>query len=154
MNKVRFVDGDHDFDSIQSCSFLFQFAMSSSFSFQWLNGKLISVSHLSRPHSLRPFHFRLGASNSCINPILYCYMNKKFRVSFMVSTLIPSPTLRFNDKIVITFQSLITRCSLRFQDDIAMNQVRSDSYYRVYKLTTGRSMPSRKSEAGPSVSKV
>lgn len=30
------------------------------------------------------FH-RLGASNSSINPILYCYMNKKFRLSFMVS---------------------------------------------------------------------
>lgn len=28
---------------------------------------------------------RLGASNSSINPILYCYMNKKFRISFKVS---------------------------------------------------------------------
>lgn len=27
----------------------------------------------------------LGASNSCINPIVYAYMNRKFRLSFLVN---------------------------------------------------------------------
>ncbi|XP_031626853.1 neuropeptide SIFamide receptor-like [Contarinia nasturtii] len=56
----------------------------------------------------------LGSSNSSINPILYCYMNKKFRISFM---------------------NLIIRCSLRFHDDnLALHQARSEGNYKVYKF--------------------
>ncbi|XP_055326625.1 neuropeptide SIFamide receptor-like isoform X2 [Sitodiplosis mosellana] len=65
----------------------------------------------------------LGASNSSINPILYCYMNKKFRISFM---------------------NLMMRCSFRFQDDIAMHQARSDGNYKVYKFNnSGRTLSVR-----------
>lgn len=39
---------------------------------------------------------RLGASNSSINPILYCYMNKKFRISFMVSYLTVHQNYQFH----------------------------------------------------------
>lgn len=40
--------------------------------------------------------YRLGASNSSINPILYCYMNKKFRISFMVSYLTVHQNYQFH----------------------------------------------------------
>lgn len=62
-------------------------------SFRWLNGKWNDtiINHFDECVTLRYSFFvvvlyiRLGAANSSINPILYCYMNKKFRISFMVS---------------------------------------------------------------------
>lgn len=44
-----------------------------------------SFSHITLFLSIFMFTFRLGAANSSINPILYSYMSKKFRISFMVS---------------------------------------------------------------------
>lgn len=50
------------------------------------------------------------------------------------------------------------RCSLRFQDDMAMNQVRSEGNYKVYKFNSGRTLSARFSAAsrndGPVGSKV
>lgn len=38
---------------------------------------------------LLPIAQWLGAANSCINPILYAFMNRKFRIGFKVSMLVP-----------------------------------------------------------------
>ncbi|KDR20752.1 Neuropeptide FF receptor 2 [Zootermopsis nevadensis] len=51
-------------------------------------------------HSLLPVAQWLGASNSCVNPILYAFFNRKFRIGFkeIITSRSCCSTLRYNNE--------------------------------------------------------
>jgi hypothetical protein len=58
-------------------------------------------------HSLLPIAQWLGASNSCINPVLYAFFNKKFRVGFksILDSRSCCKPLRYNNELSASVRS-------------------------------------------------
>ncbi|XP_063589649.1 neuropeptide SIFamide receptor-like [Penaeus indicus] len=91
-------------------------------------------------HVLAPFAQWLGASNSCINPMLYAFFNDKFRAGFkaiLVSRACCSP-LRLD-----------THCksftSSKAQQNLCSTESKATSEFSLYSSSSGSGEPRRKS---------
>ncbi|XP_055714215.1 neuropeptide SIFamide receptor-like isoform X2 [Phlebotomus papatasi] len=70
-------------------------------------------------HVIFPIAQWLGAANSCINPILYAFMNRKFRVGFkgLIGKTTTSSHL-FDNNVGFTLKEFSSRGSRRFSSSI------------------------------------
>ncbi|GAB0092702.1 neuropeptide SIFamide receptor [Sergentomyia squamirostris] len=73
----------------------------------------------------------LGAANSCINPILYAFMNRKFRVGFM--SLIGKPPKAahlFDHNVGFTLREFSSRGSRKFSSSVKTHHeiIKGDSF--------------------------
>lgn len=80
-------------------------------------------------HSLLPIAQWLGASNSCINPILYAFFNRKFRVGFkaILTSRSCCKPLRYNNELSASVRSNYS-CRINTQNGSVF----------VTRVTTGR----------------